>query len=831
MALDVEAMAKLDDQQFEQLWLARMLESNNDQLLAEELVFALCLRLKLDAIALYSYDENQQYFEQKVLAIKNGLRFSDLADSYSGDKTPWLTQQLMARQIVACENVSNLSSISSSDYEQLGRWGIQSLLSIPIYHQGVFELHALLIMGGEVRTWHEDEQRIAQRMIKLVNRLLQSACKSQQVSQVELLLRSVVDLSDTGYWLWEGDKNITAFRGRVAGGEIKEIQCLDDLIKQTHPDDQEVLTTNIKDCKEKGGSYFESFRIRMVDEWCWLEMHMSALNRNAKGEVNQIIGVFIDVSRFMEQQFLLKDAWDNAEAANLAKSEFLARMSHEIRTPMNAIIGMSHLMEGTQLTPRQDEYLSAISGSATDLLRIINDILDFSKIEANKLEIDHHDFNLDHMIDNMSSLFNVSLKDNPVEIIYDIEDKLPRNLKGDGERLRQVLLNLISNALKFTHRGHVILEARTLRSDTEQIFVKFRVIDTGIGMSNEQVELLFKPFSQADGSTSRRYGGTGLGLSISKRLIELMDGEISVESIKNVGTVFSFYLPFKFGVLDKPVSEVGKEAIEKMRALIVDDDEVSREVLSRTVASLGLHTTVAVNGKEAVNKVFSTKTKVQKYDVIFMDYRMPELDGVTAAKLIKSDKELPYAPTVVMVSGCDYHTVEDVDSGAVDMFLNKPVSRSRLFDTLAELFGKGEVEVGQAVNTYGLSLERLRGINVLLVEDNIVNQKVAEGILKKQGVTVVIANHGLEALDVINRSESQDIDVIFMDMEMPELNGYETTKEIRQLKEWNNVPIIAMTAHAIKGDRERCLSAGMDGYVSKPISPKFLYQTVLELID
>ena len=809
---------QLDDYHYEQYWLSKLFTAEYEQPLASPMLESLCQRLAIDHIAIYSHNEVDWPVNRLLLASHPQASTDAPPVQWHQDKLQALLAGLQQGETLACE-----SDVTLADYH------CAALLALPIGKQPSILHWAMLVSAGE-RPWTEPERELSQRLLCLINKIL--PLDAQLAGQQKQWLQGyVIEQGDLGYFLLDAADRVTAFKGNIAAGDIELPESLAQFIDQLHPDDQAAVEKSFQDCRRETGSYYESCRILLNNEWCWLQLHINTVNAESSGEHGDIIAVFTDVTQYMEQQFLLKDSWDRAEAANIAKSDFLARMSHEIRTPMNAVIGMAHLLAGTELTPRQEDYLAGISGSATDLLRIINDILDFSKIEADKLEIEQHDFNLDDLIDNMAAIFNVNLKDNPVEIIYDIEDELPRNLNGDGERLRQVLINLISNALKFTHRGHVILEARQLRGDKETLFVQFRVVDTGIGMSEEQLQQLFKPFEQADGSTSRKFGGTGLGLSISKRLVELMGGEISVDSAQSAGTSFTFYLPFGYGVLDRPVSEVAKDKIENMHALIVDDDEVSREVLARTVSSFGMQTTVAIDGKEAVNKVFATKNQPHHYDVIFMDYRMPELDGVTAAKLIKTDKELAYAPTVVMVSGVEYQLVDDVDSGAVDMFLTKPVSRSRIFDTLAELFGKGEVEVKKSLSGVQPCYKKLQGVKVLLVEDNVVNQKVAEGILKKQGVQVTIANHGVEALELLANLSREAVDMIFMDMEMPEMNGFDTTRAIRAEQKWADVPIIAMTAHAIKGDRERCLSAGMDGYVSKPISPQFLYQTILEVLQ
>ena len=791
-----------------------------------------CQYLDLDSASLYFYVPEKSLFQCQLFypaASEGGRQRID----YSREHFPWVADHLLSGGTVD-SSLPIESAAQAKDHQTFLSLSTGSYLLLPIMQQGRLFGFMASTVRHEGRLWQPNERELARGISKLVYRYQRGLHHALKEHLSAELLDTILDVSGTGYWIWERSEGIVELSHGLEGISGGASVSMNTLFEMIHVEDRDDAKRLFEHCLRYGGEHSGCHRSLSPEDqrWHWYQSQFRAVTNTAEGGASRIICAYSDVTKFLEQQNLLEDAWSQANSANMAKSEFLARMSHEIRTPMNAVIGMAHLMDGTTLTPRQQDYLDSISGSAQDLMRIINDILDFSKIEAGKLDIDEHDFQLDRVIDQMAAIFSVHNRSRAVEIIYDIEDSLPRNLRGDGERLKQVLINLISNAIKFTEEGHVILRARQLEANEQRMILQFQVIDTGIGMSAPQLQKLFLPFNQADGSTTRKYGGSGLGLSICKRLVELMGGDISAESEAGKGSVFSFSLPLRFGVLDKPVSQISPEDLGSMRALIVDDNAQARHIISRTVASLGLTTGEADNGKAAVNMVFDTREAPdQYYDVIFMDYRMPELDGITAAQLIKQEKNLPYSPTVIMVSAADLGDIESEGVAAVDAFLHKPISRSRVFDTLAELFGKGKVDVQpESLLEEPCDPEQLAGVNVLLVEDNIVNQKVAMGILSKQSVNVEVANHGGEALAYLDHCARADVDVILMDMEMPEMDGFTATREIRERDEWAGVPIVAMTAHAIKGDRERCLNAGMDGYISKPISPGLLYQALLDIL-
>ncbi len=349
------------------------------------------------------------------------------------------------------------------------------------------------------------------------------------------LLGVLLENDHTGYLVWEREQGVVLFRDRDGERGLSDSSNIDRLFARMPAREREEASERFRRCCEEGEDYEGTYIVDQTETGHrTLHLLARAVVCDKQGAVKRVILTFSDVSHVVEQQQLLRDAWEQANSANRAKSDFLARMSHEICTPMNAVIGMAHLLSGTELTPRQADYLDSISASANDLLRIINDILDFSKIEAGKMDIDKHDFHLDRVIDQMAALFGLDVANKNLEIIYDIKEDVPRNLRGDSERLKQVLVNLIANAVKFTDKGNIILQARVLKTNPEQVVLQFHVVDSGIGLSEKQLQNLFLPFTQADGSTSRRFGGTGLGLSISKRLVELMGGEITVSGCHKI---------------------------------------------------------------------------------------------------------------------------------------------------------------------------------------------------------------------------------------------------------------------------------------------------------
>ena len=518
-----------------------------------------------------------------------------------------------------------------------------------------------------------------------------------------------------------------------------------------------------------------------------------------------------------------------ADEANEAKSTFLANMSHEIRTPMNAVIGLAFLALKTDLTAKQRDYLSKISTAGTSLLGIINDILDFSKIEAGKLDIETTPFELEEVIRRVTAVTNQKAYDKGLEFLVDIPSTVPVDLIGDPLRLNQALTNVINNAVKFTEQGEIHIKAALVERVDDSVLLRFTVRDTGPGMTAEQCAKLFQPFTQADMSTTRKHGGTGLGLTISKTLVELMGGEIGLESEPGVGTTFFFTVRVGVGQATDRRTMV-PEAMHRLRALVVDDNPVAREILTDSLGDLVATVDSVSSGAEALAAIRQHNADgTSPYDVVFMDWRMPGLDGLQTTRLLRSETGLASQPAVVMVTAFSGEEVKEA-AGALDLdgFMVKPVSKSMVLDTLVTLFASaaetGTMRSG-GVSDVDSDLNRCAGARVLLTEDNEINQQIAIELLEGAGAHVTVANNGREAVMHLDATPT-GFDVVFMDLQMPIMDGHQATMAIRNDARFAALPIIAMTAHASNDERARCLAEGMNDHISKPIAPAILFATL-----
>ncbi len=672
-----------------------------------------------------------------------------------------------------------------------------------------------------------------QYLVALTEDITERKSSEEAIQESEELFRSIFEHAPVGIGLYNVPKS-EYFTNRalheILGYTHDDLSSVEKWDQVVHPDERASgakryaeLIDGKKNCDAWEQRFIRSDGRLVIADGTFVVI------RDAAGSPRYLLNMTKDITDRKQAEADLLTAKEQAVAATMAKSEFLANMSHEIRTPMNAILGMTHLALKTELTAKQRDYLTKTKVAAQALLGIINDILDFSKIEAGKLEVENTEFRLDKVLEDLSSVVSQKAHDKNLEFLISAPNNLPASLVGDPLRLGQILINLVNNAVKFTERGEVVVKVTLEERTSERVKVKVSVRDSGIGMTAAQAARLFQAFSQADTSTSRKYGGTGLGLSISKRLVEIMGGEIWVESTYGVGSTFFFTAWFGVGAAE-PEQQRFVPDLSGIRALVVDDNPLACEILSEGLTAFALKVDSASSGEQAIRELSAADTH-DPYQVVLVDWQMPGgMDGLEVSHIIKQGGRLKHVPKVVMVTGFGR---EEIRTQAEDMglegFLLKPVSPSALYDTMVDLFGGRENKVdrarpiGEAEHS-----QAAMGIRVLLVEDNEVNQQVATELLESAGATVRIANHGGEAVKILTEGDQPPpFDVVFMDLQMPEMDGFTATRLIRARPLLHGLPIIAMTAHALVEERQNCLDAGMSDHVTKPIDPDALLATLL----
>ena len=582
----------------------------------------------------------------------------------------------------------------------------------------------------------------------------------------------------------------------------------------------DLLKSTIQEGVYEGELFFPDFG----EKGRWL-FYSAAPLFNLDGRIIGAMQTFHDVSLAKQAAEDLQFAKEAAESANRAKSAFLANMSHEIRTPMNAIIGMTSLALQRAISPKVKEYLEVVKASSNSLLALINDILDFSKIESNKLIIEEIDFSLHDILSNIVDMFKVKAKEKGLHLAVDSLSDVPDRLTGDPLRLGQILTNLLSNAIKFTEQGEVSLDITNQGKSSGRVMLQFAVSDTGIGIKQDKIENIFSPFIQADDSITRAYGGTGLGLSICRKLVGMMGGDdIKVESRPGKGSVFSFIVPFGAQPMENYYSRTGEFSGKKV--LVVDDDIALVNLLQEMLELSGFEVDSVTLPSEALKLLQERAAQSVFYDLVILDLLMPEHDGICTTQKIKADLALADTPIIILTGfGKEFEEYRARQVG-VSAFLHKPVNQAILFDNIRSVLNPESGGAKEAAEEAEKPPVLFKGCRVLLVEDNPFNQMLAKEVLEDGGVAVEVANDGREALEKMNES----FDLVFMDVQMPEMDGFEATRMIRQEKKYDHVPIIAMTAHAMSGDRDKCVAVGMNDYISKPFYPEQVFKLLAEYV-
>ncbi len=684
---------------------------------------------------------------------------------------------------------------------------------------------------GDFRLWSNDEKSFAGKLADFLAQALSNFERinvEKKLRESQALLQGVINNSPSLVTAKNKEGRILVVNERMASllgmqssdiiGKTDYEILPDEIAHNRYVTDQRVIKTGNVVEREELFPHGDTMHTYLA-----IKFPLYDENNNIFG----IGGVSTDITRLKQVEEELRSAKEDAVAATNAKSEFLANMSHEIRTPMNAIVTMTGLALNQKLSPKVREYLDIIDSSSKTLLNIINEILDFSKIEAGMLKIDKISFSLFEILEHVGDIFRTEASDKGIEIIITVDKNVPVALIGDPLRINQIIINIVSNAVKFTQKGEVVIKVESVIKSGQNAKILFSVTDTGIGIEAEKMKNLFDAFTQADGSITRKFGGTGLGLAICKRLVSLMGGEIWAKSTQGKGTTFKFTLTLSRQPEENEPHTIVPLEIDNLRVLVVDDNHAARQAISYMLTGFSFDVYAVSSAEEAIKELKTATTEKNEYGLVIMDWLMKGIDGITATEKIKNDKTIPDTPIILTTMFGKDQEFDKATQVGINGFLFKPIKQSLLFDTIISIFfEETEIELTKKIGTItrvSLDKKAVKGAYLLVAEDNKINQKVALEVLSEAGIYVHIVNNGNEVLKAI---ENEDYDAILLDVQMPVLDGIRTTQAIRNDKRFKNLPIIAMTANAMKGDREKYLKAGMNDYIAKPINTEQLFSVL-----
>jgi len=722
--------------------------------------------------------------------------------------------------------------------EPLRKANIFSSLLVPVLRYNLLEGFVVL-HRDDPRGWYT---RDLDRLMFIATALFNLYDRQQlltKLSDRDTRFNYAIEASSDGLWDWNiasGKIYFSRSYLRMLGYYYEDLPgnltTLHDYF--LYSEDTEVVMKRLYAAIASGETYV-NLQCRMQHQdgkVIWVQSKMKFCEPDNSGKPTRCVGLNNNISDFILAREDLLAAKTHADMANKTKSEFLARMSHEIRTPMNAIIGLGYLLKDTYLDEQQKSYLGSLNSASDSLLHIINEVLDFSKIDSGRIILEHSHFDLDQLFEKISRLFEISAIHKAVRIIYDIKADVPRFLRGDAARLSQVIDQLITNALQFSETNEVIVGVTLLEANIKFIDLEFSVTDFGVGMSSDRLVRINE--SLTNHITMNDKGHLRFGLGICDHLVQLMGGSMHIDSAALQGCRVVFNARFDYSHLGSRLLGKHKRELSNIKALIVDDNLIARTVMMSTAKSIGLKVADVETAEQALTKITEANALGQPFHIVLMDYRMPTMDGIQAAAAIKNNQQLSYTPHVILVSAYHRDEISSADNLTlnVDEFLSKPVSEARLLETISSIVSTDDyLQSISAVNLESSAQDEiLKNARVLVAEDNLVNQQVVRGVLKKKAMKVTVVNNGLEAIAAINNS-NEPFDLILMDLEMPEMDGLCATQAIRAGEHMANIPIVALTAQAMRGDRERCLAAGMNAYLSKPINPELLYKTLVEQLS